>query len=120
MVLKSFKEPFTILAGGNLYGLDGFIKNLSIELGYKCIEYIPTHFNHTEYSFFPKKFHNSKFDVNNFNIRYQHLFFDCDILFVFKESNKKDVAMSRLIEHAQGTQTNKKTFIIDEDYTYSK
>jgi hypothetical protein len=119
MVLKSFNKDFIILGGGNKWGADNYIREMCNNLKYQFIEYIPTHFEHRQTSFFPKKFHNSKFDVNNFNIRYQHLFFDCDILFIFKDTTKKDVSINNLIKYTRGSQSLKQVFIIDENYIYS-
>lgn len=120
MIFKSFNKNFIILGGGNKWGADNFIRKICSDLNYQFIEYIPTHFEHRETSFFPKKFHNSRFDVNNFNIRYQHLFFDCDILFILKDSTKRDISIKNLIEYTRGSQASKEVFIIDENYTYSK
>lgn len=120
MILKAFNNSFIILGGGNKWGADGYIRQMSTNLKYQFIEYIPTHFEHRETSFFPKKFHNSRFNVDNFNIRYQYLFFDCDMLFILKDTTKEDISIKRLIEYSRASQASKDVFIIDENYIYSK
>jgi hypothetical protein len=111
--LKGFKENFKILGGGNVYGCDQYISRLSINSGYDFVEYTPKHFNHTIYSYFPKNFHTSKYDVDNMNIRYNYLYFDCDILFIFHNKNKRDVFILKLIEHASESSSEKDVVLID-------
>jgi len=113
MVLKSFDYSFSILGGGNLYGSDSFIKSMCLKLGYNFIEYIPTHFEHTPYSYFPKKFHKGKFSVNNFNQRYQYLYFDSELILIFRDSNRKDVAIDKFIEYSNSAVSQKDKFIIN-------
>jgi hypothetical protein len=113
LVLKSFKENFKILGGGNMYGCDHYISRLSINLGYDFTEYTPKHFSHNIYSYFPKTFYNSNYDVENMNLRYNYLYFDCDILFIFYNEVKQDVFVKKLIEHTQQSYTKKDTIIIN-------
>jgi hypothetical protein len=110
--LKSFKHDFVILGGGNQIGADCYIKSLSLELNYGFIEYIPNHFNYTEHSYFPRMFHNKRYDVDNMNLRYKYLYFDCDMIIILKNNNKKDVFIDNLLKYVQNCTTDKPTLVI--------
>lgn len=112
LALKNYKHNFIVLGGGNQIGSDNYIKSLSLELNYGFVEYIPNHFNHTEYSYFPRMFHNKRYDVDNMNLRYKYLYFDCDMLVVLKNHNKKDVFINNLITYVEGCTTQKPTIVI--------
>lgn len=112
VALKTFKHPFVILGGGNKIGADEYIKSLSLELDFGFVEYIPTHFKHTDHSYFPRMFHNGRYDVDNMNTRYKYLFFDCDILIVMKNKNKKDVFIDNLLKYVKTSNSNKSILLI--------
>jgi hypothetical protein len=112
MALKTFKHPFVILGGGNKIGADDYIKSLTLELDFGFVEYIPTHFKHTDYSYFPRMFHNGRFDLDNMNTRYKYLFFDCDILIILKNNNKKDVFIDKLIAYVKTSNSQKSILLI--------
>lgn len=110
--LNQLPNYIIINAGGGGYAADDLVKELSLELDFKYVEYNPFHTPYNQYSAMPKYRYGKTFSTGNLAIRYTNLIKGSDKLVIFQDREGTDVFVSNVCKQIEKNKFSIPTVII--------
>lgn len=110
--LNQLPNYIIVNAGGGGYAADDLVKELSLELDFKYVEFNPFHTPHNSYSAMPRFRYGKSFATRNLASRYQDLIKASDKLILFQDRNNTDTFTAGICKQIEKDKFSIPTVII--------